>query len=412
MQERLLDAKEGQSDRKSNQSSSRFTIWYYDTPRKRGITQREYIDHLHKSHTFDSIASFQRCWDSVLLEILPLLSSMLIFREGIRPLWEDPGNRNGGKFAFSLTISHERTLELYVNIVQTLLRRELGFDDDVCGVVISLRPWGGTVSVWNRDAKNASGIKNLRKQLSSMFANEINGVILYQPHRQSIHDNRKQVFVKNKARYSRSAEELSSKRSTQEQISEGKNSESRVPLYSRGVYSKIDRVISQGIAEATPIPQQTEKNISSDESGSEGEEDGGEEQAKEEIHVRVEQAKNVDRKEQVIEIKTEEKSTDSAKEQRTEVVSPAAQPFVETEIVKMETETKSALSEVALATVRHNNGEPQPPKSVGLSSRVSNKRRGGGYLQCTLLGDSLQHPFLLLCVLLLFLNQIPFMLEM
>jgi translation initiation factor 4E len=77
-----------------------------------------------------------------------------LFKEGVRPAWEDPINKAGGKWTFS-HIKNKRGPELdrhWLNIVIALLGEQFTFNDDISGVVISIRKAGDRISVWTRSS--------------------------------------------------------------------------------------------------------------------------------------------------------------------------------------------------------------------------------------------------------------------
>ena len=58
----------------------------------------------------------------------------------------------------------------------------------MCGVILSLRDWGGTITVWNSDCKAKGQIERVTEGLLRVFPKK---KFRYRPHMQSIRDNNK-----------------------------------------------------------------------------------------------------------------------------------------------------------------------------------------------------------------------------
>ena len=103
-----------------------------------------------------------------------------LFKEGIKPLWEDPSNLDGGKW---VVLDKGRAGHLgiaeWLTTATAVLRGELGYTDDILGVCFSIRSWGCMWAVWNRNATNKTEIEEVAKKIQALFTIEV----LYQPHR-------------------------------------------------------------------------------------------------------------------------------------------------------------------------------------------------------------------------------------
>lgn len=81
--------------------------------------------------------------------ILPHVSDYHFFKEGIRPVWEDEENRNGGKWIIRLKkgVSTRYWEDLLLAIVGDQFSDA---DEDLCGVVLSIRSNEDVLSVWTK----------------------------------------------------------------------------------------------------------------------------------------------------------------------------------------------------------------------------------------------------------------------
>lgn len=76
----------------------KFVFWY--TRRTPGVrTQTSYEDNIKKIVDFSTVEGFWVCYCHLARpSLLPSPTDLHLFKEGIRPLWEDSANCNGGKW--------------------------------------------------------------------------------------------------------------------------------------------------------------------------------------------------------------------------------------------------------------------------------------------------------------------------
>eukprot|EP01053_Blabericola_migrator_P005248 Blabericola_migrator_1__5247@NODE_269_length_10566_cov_217_328317_g225_i0_p4_GENE_NODE_269_length_10566_cov_217_328317_g225_i0NODE_269_length_10566_cov_217_328317_g225_i0_p4_ORF_typecomplete_len267_score26_22IF4E/PF01652_18/6_6e47_NODE_269_length_10566_cov_217_328317_g225_i070327832 len=77
-----------------------------------------------------------------------------LFREGIKPMWEDPANQNGGTLMLRLKKDKDYLDYFWESLILAMIGEQLG--DDICGAVAGKRYADDHLSVWNRhyDPKN------------------------------------------------------------------------------------------------------------------------------------------------------------------------------------------------------------------------------------------------------------------
>ena len=90
-----------------------WTFWYvytlsHNEKKKQSKKGRhnEYI--LHEVYSFDTVEDFWCMYNNIykVEEIMPNTDYML-FKKGVRPEWEDPHNRDGGKWVVTLPIEED-----------------------------------------------------------------------------------------------------------------------------------------------------------------------------------------------------------------------------------------------------------------------------------------------------------------
>jgi len=155
-----------------------WTFWYdkYIGPKK---TVEEYEAALVKITTFDCIQDFWK-WHNNLpaVGLIQTSSSFHLMKSGIRPLWEDKSNANGGNLSFKLPKEdvNEVWLQLALRVIGEQFFQYIHKDDEICGLTFSQRKTDAVISIWQ---KNASIVDV--KSLTSVVQSFVPGTILLDP---------------------------------------------------------------------------------------------------------------------------------------------------------------------------------------------------------------------------------------
>lgn len=96
------------------------------------------------AEAFWTLYTYLKCPSS-----LPTVSDYHIFKEGIRPVWEDAGNKRGGKWIIRLKkgVADRYWEDLLLAIVGDQFMEA---SDEVCGAVLSVRSGEDVLSVWTK----------------------------------------------------------------------------------------------------------------------------------------------------------------------------------------------------------------------------------------------------------------------
>ncbi|XP_060522523.1 eukaryotic translation initiation factor 4E1-like [Cylas formicarius] len=158
-----------------------WTLWYHQNDKNVAweMSQRE-------------IASFQTVEDFWMLynHIKPASelkhgSDYAVFRKGIRPMWEDPANRNGGRWLINLD-RKQRSGELdryWLDIMLYLVGEEFEMSKEICGAVVNSRYRGDKIAVWTTDASNSEAVLGIGRKLRDRLHIPLRNLLGYQVHR-------------------------------------------------------------------------------------------------------------------------------------------------------------------------------------------------------------------------------------
>lgn len=84
---------------------------------------------------------------------LPVKADYHLFKEGIRPEWEDPQNKHGGKWAYTTKERRDVPIDdLWLHVMLSAIGETLEGDDDgeVMGVVVNVRKTFYRIGLWTR----------------------------------------------------------------------------------------------------------------------------------------------------------------------------------------------------------------------------------------------------------------------
>ncbi|CCC13286.1 hypothetical protein SMACR_07065 [Sordaria macrospora] len=125
-------------------------VFWYRPPISKANGFIEYEKTLHPIATCETAEQFFAVYQHLKRPSgLPLVSDYHLFKKGIRPIWEDEENKNGGKWIVRL---RKGVADRYwEDILLALIGDQFGdANDDVCGIVLSVRNGEDILSIWAR----------------------------------------------------------------------------------------------------------------------------------------------------------------------------------------------------------------------------------------------------------------------
>ncbi|KAF8268558.1 translation initiation factor eIF 4e-like domain-containing protein [Lactarius quietus] len=104
-------------------------------------------------------------------------SNYHLFKSGIKPMWEDEANANGGKWV--LTMKNNPTLldQCWQWLTMALVGEELDESDEICGAVVSLRSKVDRIQLWTRSKDDVERVNGIgRKLVKLLDVSEADGI--------------------------------------------------------------------------------------------------------------------------------------------------------------------------------------------------------------------------------------------
>lgn len=134
-------------------------------------------------------------------EIIPN-TDFLMFKKGIRPEWEHPRNKNGGKWVVTLPIEEDMEDECQEAWTKLLLHMIGGLFPEDCGEIIngaifSIRDKHWRLSLWCNDNNNIPRLKRIGAHFKELCGLPDKFKFGYQVHEKALqHQLDNQAFLK------------------------------------------------------------------------------------------------------------------------------------------------------------------------------------------------------------------------
>ena len=90
-----------------------------------------------------------------------------IFKEGIKPMWEDPANEQGGNW--SIRAKKVISSRYWEQLMFALIGEQFDPCSEVCGASISVRYQEDVISLWVRTAENEDAVQRIRDKLKALL---------------------------------------------------------------------------------------------------------------------------------------------------------------------------------------------------------------------------------------------------
>ncbi|XP_076044468.1 eukaryotic translation initiation factor 4E-1A-like isoform X2 [Oratosquilla oratoria] len=160
---------------------NKWTLWFYKHDKN-----RSWEDSQIEIASFDTVEDFWALYNHIeVASLLPIGCDYSLFKQGIKPMWEDERNKKGGRWLINLC-KQQRSSELdnfWLEVLLLLVGESFeDHSDDICGAVVNVRPKGDKIGVWTGDSKKPESILRIGKKLKSSLGIPAQVSIMYQIH--------------------------------------------------------------------------------------------------------------------------------------------------------------------------------------------------------------------------------------
>ncbi|EAU82831.1 eukaryotic translation initiation factor 4E-1A [Coprinopsis cinerea okayama7 len=127
---------------------------------------------------FDTVESFWRYFNWLKPpSALEKNSNYHLFKSGIKPMWEDEANANGGKWVLTMKNNPQLLDRCWYSIAMALIGEELEEGDEICGAVVSLRTKVDRIQLWTRSKEDVERLNAIGKKMVKLLdVSEADGI--------------------------------------------------------------------------------------------------------------------------------------------------------------------------------------------------------------------------------------------
>ncbi|XP_039997367.1 eukaryotic translation initiation factor 4E family member 2 related sequence 1 isoform X2 [Xiphias gladius] len=209
-----------------------YTFWYSRRTPSRPASSQSYEQNIRQIGTVASVEQFWKFYSHLVRPgDLSGHSDFHLFKEGIKPMWEDgmslsafrsrdptivmeislllvkneiatsaglqgfyflckekdESNRSGGKWIIRLRKG--LASRFWENIILAMLGEQFMVGEEICGAVVSIRFQEDILSIWNRTSNDQTTTSRIRDTLRRVLNLPANTIMEYKTHNDSLRDN-------------------------------------------------------------------------------------------------------------------------------------------------------------------------------------------------------------------------------
>ncbi|CAJ0584030.1 unnamed protein product, partial [Mesorhabditis spiculigera] len=163
---------------------NRWALWYLKADRNRC-----WEDCLKQLAVFETVEDFWSLYSNIQpCSALDWGSDYYLFKENIRPMWEDSSNVRGGRWL--VVVEKRKRQQLLDHYWMELMMAMVGeqFEDSgelICGAVVNVRQKGDKVSLWTRDAEQDNVNMRIGQILKAKLTIPATDTLRYEVHKDS-----------------------------------------------------------------------------------------------------------------------------------------------------------------------------------------------------------------------------------
>ncbi|KAH9422028.1 eukaryotic translation initiation factor 4E-like [Dermatophagoides pteronyssinus] len=151
-------------------------LWYYKN------VSSVFEENLFNITSVDTVEDFWGLFNHIeYASKLNLNCAYYFFKKGIRPMWEDPINKSGGRWLINVKKVYNNTDEFWLELLLCLIGE--GFDeynDYVCGAFVVIKRSQDRIGIWTKEASNRDANLHIGNVIKKRT--KCNGLISFEPH--------------------------------------------------------------------------------------------------------------------------------------------------------------------------------------------------------------------------------------
>ncbi|SAM07737.1 hypothetical protein [Absidia glauca] len=183
-----LSATSSPMDRVNDGHPLHYSWVFWFMHRSPGSKITNYEGQMKKIATFSTIEEFWAVYSHINRpHDLPAISDYHLFKHGVRPMWEDAANIQGGKWI--VRVKKGLASRYWENLVMAIIGDQFDVQDEICGAVLSIRNSEDIISVWNKTSANGRINLKIRDTIKKVLSLPNDTTMEYKSHNVALRDN-------------------------------------------------------------------------------------------------------------------------------------------------------------------------------------------------------------------------------
>ncbi|KAH8371606.1 hypothetical protein KR093_008259 [Drosophila rubida] len=160
-----------------------WTLWYLENDRS-----KSWEDMQNEITSFDTVEDFWSLYNHIKPPSeIKLGSDYSLFKKGIRPMWEDAANKQGGRWVITLNKSSKNDLDnLWLDVLLCLIGEAFDHSDQICGAVVNIRGKSNKISIWTANGNNEEAALEIGHKLRDALRLGRQNLLQYQLHKDTM----------------------------------------------------------------------------------------------------------------------------------------------------------------------------------------------------------------------------------
>lgn len=163
--------------------NNKWSFWIDDKKKK---ISENWLDHIIYVMSIKSIEDFWSIYNNIYNALeLPLFSDYYLFKNDIRPMWEDACNKDGGKISIILQKKSKHLNDIWL-ITNLLCIGETLNTTYISGITLNIRKYNDRINIWT-STSDVKMIEDLsmewKTKLNTHFKNNIIDKVSFVKHK-------------------------------------------------------------------------------------------------------------------------------------------------------------------------------------------------------------------------------------
>uniref|UniRef100_U5EUM7 eIF-4F 25 kDa subunit n=1 Tax=Corethrella appendiculata TaxID=1370023 RepID=U5EUM7_9DIPT len=161
-----------------------WTLWYLEPDRS-----KSWEETLNEVTSFSTVEDFWSLYNHIKLPSeVKVGSDYSLFKQGIKPMWEDVQNKRGGRWVISINKQQRPEIldKYWLDTILCLIGEAFEASDEICGAVVNVRPKGDKISIWTSNSQNRNAILEIGKIYKERLGLSPKTSINYQIHKDTM----------------------------------------------------------------------------------------------------------------------------------------------------------------------------------------------------------------------------------